>query len=69
MRERIQALDISEAKSPEMRVSLNALRRAAALARQTAIQTDTNLVVVNDGEVVLISADQLRRGAREEKAA
>lgn len=61
--------DLAKARSPEMRASLTALRRAGALARKTAIQTDTDLVVVKDGELIRISADQLRRDAGGEKAA
>ncbi len=51
--------DISDAKDPDLRASLDALRRAAQLARKTAIQTDTNLVIVKDGQIQRISADEL----------
>jgi hypothetical protein len=61
--------DLGKAKSPELRASLTALRRAAALARKTAIQTDTDLVIVKDGKLVRISADQLRREAQVRKPA
>lgn len=54
--------DLSKAKNPEMRASLTAMRRAAALARKTAIQTDTAIVVVRDGKVVRIPAAELRAG-------
>ncbi|MEO6076991.1 MAG: hypothetical protein ABIP56_09320 [Dokdonella sp.] len=59
--------DLSKAKSPELRASMTALKRAGALARKTAIQTNTHLVIVKDGELVRISADQLRREAQIEK--
>jgi len=52
--------DISQASDPDLRASLTALRRAAALARKTAIQTGTDLIVVRDGQTVRISADTLR---------
>ena len=39
-----------------------AMRRAAALARKTAIQTDTAIVVVRDGKVVRSPAAELRAG-------
>ncbi len=55
--------DISDAKDPDLRASLDALRRAAQLARKTAIQTDTNLVIVKDGQIQRISADELRQQA------
>ena len=45
-----------------MRGSLAAMRRAAASARQTAIQTNTAIVLVRDGKPVRISAAELREG-------
>ena len=54
--------DLPNAKHPEMRGSLAAMRRAAAMARKTAIQTDTAIVVVRDGKPVRISAAELRKG-------
>ena len=54
--------DISQAKNPDLRGSMAAMRRAAALARKTAIQTDTAIVVVRDGKVVRIPAAELRAG-------
>lgn len=56
--------DISNARDPDMRASLAALRRAAQLARKTAIQTDTELVVVRDGHTVRIPAETLRAQAK-----
>lgn len=55
--------DLSEAKDPDVRASLGALRRAAQLARKTAILTETNLVIVKDGCMLHLSADELRRRA------
>jgi hypothetical protein len=52
--------DISEAKNPDLRASVAAMRRAAELARETAIRTDTDLVVVKDGRLVRIPAHVLR---------
>jgi hypothetical protein len=37
--------DISQAKNPHLRASFDALRRAAAMARQITIQTGTELVI------------------------
>ena len=54
--------DISQAKNPDLRGSMAAMQRAAALARKTAIQTDTAIVVVRDGKVVRIPAAELRAG-------
>ena len=53
--------DLSEAKNPDLRASLAGMRRAAALARQIAIQTDTEIVLVRDGKPVRISAAELRK--------
>jgi hypothetical protein len=52
--------DISNAKDPDLRASHEALRRAAELARQTAIQTDTDLIIVKDGKTIRIPAAVLR---------
>jgi len=53
--------DISKAKDPDLRNALVALRRASLMARKTAIQTDTNIVLVKDGRMIRLSADELRR--------
>jgi hypothetical protein len=54
--------DLSKAKNPKLRGSLAAMRRAAEMARQTAIQTDTAIVIMRDGKREQISAAQLREG-------
>lgn len=63
----MNATDITKAKNPDQRASLAALQRAAALARETAIQTNTSIVIEKDGKLVRISADELRRQASEAK--
>lgn len=60
----MKAKDISEAKDPDLRASLAALQRASQLARQTAIQTGTHLVIVKDGRLLRIPADELREQAK-----
>lgn len=52
--------DLSKARNPDQRTSLAALQRAAQQARKTAVQTDTALVVVEDGKLLRIPAAQLR---------
>lgn len=52
--------ELSKAKNPDLRGSLPAMRRAAELARKTAIQTDTEIVVVKDGKLVHVPAHELR---------
>lgn len=53
--------DISTAKDPDLRASMAAMQRAAALARKTAIQTDTGIVVAREGKIVYVSARELRQ--------
>ena len=60
----MNANDLAQAKDPDLRASLGALRRAAQHARKTAIQTETNLVIVKDGRMQRISADELRQQAK-----
>ena len=55
---------LSEAKNPDLRASLAAMRRAAELARQTAIQTNTAIVTVRDGKPVRIPAEEWRGDER-----
>ncbi|MBB3102678.1 hypothetical protein [Azomonas macrocytogenes] len=57
--------DIFEAKNPDLRAALAAMQRAAELARRTAIQTDTAIVVVRDGQRMRITAEQLRQESAE----
>ena len=52
--------DIATALDPDLRASLAAMRRSARLARQTAMQTDTGIVIVQNGQMVRISAEELR---------
>jgi len=52
--------DIAQAKNADLRASQIAIRRAAQQARLTAIQTDTNLIIVKDGKTIRIPASELR---------
>jgi hypothetical protein len=56
--------DLRNAKDPDLRASEAAMQRAAELARKTAIQTDTSLVIMKDGKITRISAQALRETAR-----
>jgi|AOMQ01.1.fsa_nt_gi hypothetical protein len=58
--------DLLNAKDPDVRASFNALRRAAQLARKTAIQTNTRIVILQDGQLVHVSAQELREAAAHE---
>ena len=64
----MKAQDISKAKDPDLRASLVAMQRAAALARETAIRTNTDIVIVEDGKLVWISAEELRKNAAQGKS-
>lgn len=55
--------ELSKAKNPDLRASLAAMRRAAQMARQIALQTNTAIVVVKDGKLLRIPAEQLRKDA------
>ena len=50
----MQPNDLSLATDPALRGSMEALKRAAALARQTAIQTGTALIVMEGGRLIRI---------------
>lgn len=52
--------NIANALDPDLQTSLAALRRAARMARETAIQTDTGIVIVRDGQLIRVSAQVLR---------
>lgn len=56
--------ELSKARNPDLRASLAAMLRAAELARQTALQTGTAIVVVRDGKPVRITAEELRKEQR-----
>jgi hypothetical protein len=55
--------DITKARNPALRGSLNALQRAALAARKTAIQTNTGIVIQREGKLVRIPAAELRESA------
>jgi hypothetical protein len=61
--------DISEAKDPDLRASVVAMQRAAKLARTIAMQTDTGIVIVENGQIVHVSAAALREAAKQGDAA
>lgn len=52
---------ISPSTDREIRDAMTALERAAQLARQTAIQTETAIIIVRDGKCVRVTAEELRR--------
>ena len=50
---------LQEEFNNEVQTALEALRRAAKIARQTAIDTNTNLVIFKDGILTLIPPAEL----------
>lgn len=55
----MNAQDLSKAKNPDVRAALGALRRAAQMARQTVIQTNTHLIIMKEGRLRRIAASEL----------
>jgi CRISPR/Cas system Type II protein with McrA/HNH and RuvC-like nuclease domain len=53
--------ELSKAKNPDLVASLAAMRRAARMAREQAIRTDTAIVVIRNGKLVRVTADELRK--------
>lgn len=53
--------ELSQAKDKDLPASLIALRRAARAARETAVRTDTAIILVRDGKLVHVTADELRK--------
>jgi hypothetical protein len=51
--------ELSKAKNPDLRGSFAAMQRAAKLARETAIQTNTAIILYRAGKVVRIPAAEL----------
>ena len=50
---------LANAKDPDMRAALGALRRAAQSARKTVMQTTTHLIIMKDGRMQRIAASEL----------
>ncbi len=53
--------ELDAAKDKDLIASLAAIKRAAALARKQAIQTDTAIVVVKGHKIVRLTAEVLRK--------
>ena len=52
---------IENAKNKDLASSLVAMRRAARMAREQAVHTDTAIIVIRDHKLVRVTADELRR--------
>lgn len=52
--------ELSQAKDQDLITSVAAMKRAAAMARQIAIQTGTAIVVCEDGKIIRRTAAELQ---------
>lgn len=53
--------EINMAKDKDLVSSQTAMRRAAQMAREQAIRTDTAIVVTRNQQLVRVTAEELRR--------
>ncbi|MEY4210200.1 MAG: hypothetical protein RLZ92_579 [Pseudomonadota bacterium] len=53
--------DLKYAKDKDLVASFTAMKRAAEMARQLAIQTGTSIVIMKDQQIVHVTAEQLRQ--------
>ncbi len=53
--------EFSKAKDPILPASLVAMKRAAQSARQLAVRTNTAIIVMREGKLVRVTADELRK--------
>jgi hypothetical protein len=61
--------ELAKTKNLDLRASLAAMQRAAKMARQAPIQTDSGIIVVRDSKPLRISAKQLREGQERNQSA
>ena len=55
--------DLQEASNPDIRGSVAATNRAAQSAREIAIQTNTDLIIMKNNNIVRISPEELRQNS------
>ena len=53
--------ELSQAKDKDLAASLIAMRRAARMAREQAVRTDTAIVVIRNEKPVRVTAEELRK--------
>jgi hypothetical protein len=53
--------ELSRAKDRDLVTSLAAMRRAARMAREQAVRTDTAIIVIKNRQLVRITAEELRK--------
>ena len=57
----VTQLELSQAKDKDLAASLIAMRRAARMAREQAVRTDTAIIVIRNQQPVRVTADELRK--------
>lgn len=55
------AQELIKAKDQDLPASLQAIKRAAELARKQAVQTGTAIVILRGKQIVRLTAEQLRQ--------
>jgi imidazolonepropionase-like amidohydrolase len=53
--------DFHLARNKDIPASFIAMKRAAIMARELAVQTNTAIIVVRDGKITRVTADELRK--------
>jgi hypothetical protein len=53
--------ELDKAKDRDLAGSLAAMRRAAKMARELAVRTDTAVVISKNRQLVRVTADELRK--------
>lgn len=53
--------ELGTAKDKDLIASVEAMKRAAAMARREAVRTDTAIVVVKDSQIVRLTAAEIRK--------
>lgn len=59
----MRAIDLKQAKDPFILEAFDALKRAANLAREDAIKTNTGIIVSKNGKIIEITAAELKQEA------
>lgn len=54
-------MELNTAKDKDLITSLTAMKRAAAMARRQAVQTDTAIILMKDQQIVRLTADDIRK--------
>jgi len=54
------AQELIYAKDKDLPASLLAIKRAADLARKTALETNTGIAIFRDNQIIHVSAEQIR---------